>query len=53
MNFRIRDVDDETWDKLKIICIMEKTNLNAKIKALIEEEVRVKTKRYSSGTRVE
>lgn len=53
MNFMIRDIDEETWDKFKIICIMEKPKLtlNEKVKSLIEEEVKVKTVKFTKGRR--
>lgn len=49
MNFMIRDIDSDTWDKFKILCIMEKpkVTLNDKVKRLIEEEVKVKTKKFT------
>jgi len=49
MNFMIRNIDEETWDKFKIIAIMEKpkVSLNEKVKKLIDEEVKIKTKRYT------
>jgi hypothetical protein len=49
MNFMVRDIDPELWDKFKIIVIMEKPKLtlNEKVKKLIEEEVKLKTKRFT------
>ena len=49
MNFMIRDIDPELWDKFKIVVIMEKPKLtlNEKVKKLIEEEVKLKTKKFT------
>jgi hypothetical protein len=47
MNFMIRDLDNELWNRFKILTIMEKprVSLNERIKKLIEDEVRLKSKR--------
>lgn len=52
MKFMIRDINEELWDRFKILTIMEKPklSLNEKIKRLIEDEVKLKSRR-STGRR--
>jgi len=39
MEFRLRNIPEQLWKELKIICIREDTNLNDKLIQLIRDAV--------------
>jgi hypothetical protein len=39
MNYLLRDIPDDLWKKLKLLCVGEEISIREKIQELIEEEV--------------
>ncbi len=39
MNYLLRDIPDDLWKKLKLLCVGEEVSIREKIQELIENEV--------------
>ncbi len=47
--YMIQNINDELWQKFKMLCVMEKLSMRKKLEELIKEEVEKARRRYGGG----